>query len=185
MIYDINYNYSKLLGKIKESGYTQEALAALINIGTSTLSQKLNNQSEFRQSEIQKICKILNIDNVEDYVRIILDIMRVNYGIRETRYEENSEDATAIIDFSVLPYDAMELNVEVGAGSYWSEITQIQTADNLFANGIIKDAALYLDSILDKYIKNKQKIIDKLNEQAQQPQLMPAQAPQLAEQVIM
>jgi len=122
---------------------------------------------------------------VEDYVRIILDIMRVNYGMRETRYEENGEDLTAIIDFSVLPYDAMELNVEVGAGSYWSEITQIRTADNLFANGIIKDAALYLDSIPDKYIKNKQKILDKLNEQAQQPQLMPTQTTQLAEQVIM
>ncbi len=120
---------------------------------------------------------------VEDYVRVILEIIRVNYGSREVYYEENGEDVKNIIEFDKLHYDAMELNIEVGAGSYWSEITQIQTADNLFANGIIKDAALYLESIPDKYIKNKQKIIDLIKEQAQQQQLMPEQNPQLAQQI--
>ena len=55
------YDYSKLLGRMKERGYTQDVLAKSINIKPSTLSQKLNNKSDFKQSEIYKICIILEI----------------------------------------------------------------------------------------------------------------------------
>ncbi len=93
---------------------------------------------------------------VEDYIRIFVDIMRAYYGVRDVNDEEGN-----IINFdfaSLNDYD-LNLNVNVGASAYWSEIMQVQTADNLYASGIIKDAELYLDSIPDAYIKNKQKII--------------------------
>ena len=58
----MKYNYSKLLGRIKEFGYTQESLAKKIGIAVSSMSTKLNNKYNFSQPEILKICSVLDID---------------------------------------------------------------------------------------------------------------------------
>ena len=55
------YDYSALLGLMKAKRLRQEDLAAKIHINPSTLSQKLNNQSEFTQGEMRRICKVLGI----------------------------------------------------------------------------------------------------------------------------
>lgn len=55
------FNYSKLLGRIRECGFTQATLAKAIGINKSTLSAKLNNQYHFTQPEIIAICKVLSI----------------------------------------------------------------------------------------------------------------------------
>ena len=57
----MKFNYSKLLGRIRERGFTQASLAAAIGISKCTLSAKLNNQNYFLSSEIVSICEILNI----------------------------------------------------------------------------------------------------------------------------
>lgn len=57
----MKFNYSKLLGKIRECGFTQATLAEAIGINKSTLSAKLNNQNYFLASEMIAICKVLNI----------------------------------------------------------------------------------------------------------------------------
>ena len=57
----MNFNYSKLLGRMKECGFTQEQLAKAIGINKATLSAKLNNRFSFSQDEILAICKVLNI----------------------------------------------------------------------------------------------------------------------------
>ena len=57
--------YSKLLGRIKECGYTQETLAKAIDKNKSTISAKLNGHSPFTTKEIDDICKVLNISNDE------------------------------------------------------------------------------------------------------------------------
>ena len=76
---------------------------------------------------------------VEDYIRIFVDIMRAYYGVREV----NDEDGNIIsFDFASLNDYDLNLNVNVGASAYWSEIMQVQTADNLYASGIIKDSFL-------------------------------------------
>lgn len=62
---DIQYDYSKLKGRIKEVCGTQDALASRIGLGRVTLSQRLNNISTFSQSEIAKMTKELNIPNEE------------------------------------------------------------------------------------------------------------------------
>lgn len=59
------YNYSKLLGRIKEMGYTQESLCAEIPMDRSVFSLRINGKRSFRQGEIESICEILDI-NVED-----------------------------------------------------------------------------------------------------------------------
>lgn len=56
------YDYSSLLGKIKETGYTQETLAKEIGLSACSLNQKLNNLRSFKQSEMSKICKAISID---------------------------------------------------------------------------------------------------------------------------
>lgn len=61
----MRYNYSKLLGRIKECGYTQEKLANEIGRDKSSLSAKLNGKSAFTTKEIDCICKVLDISNNE------------------------------------------------------------------------------------------------------------------------
>ena len=55
-------DYSKLLGRIKEKGYTQKALARLVGISEGQFSQKISGNYAFKQAEIQKICDLLKID---------------------------------------------------------------------------------------------------------------------------
>lgn len=59
------FDYSKLKGKIKEKGFTQEDIAHHINKDKSTISLKLNNQSLFVQDEISEIVKLLEIPGKE------------------------------------------------------------------------------------------------------------------------
>lgn len=61
----MKYNYSKLLGRMKECGLTQEQLAKEIGKNKSTISAKLNNQFSFTQEEIDAICRVLDISNDE------------------------------------------------------------------------------------------------------------------------
>ena len=58
----MQYDYSKLLGRIRECGYTQEGLAEEIGITKTTMNLKLNNKAFFTQPEIEKIRKVLCID---------------------------------------------------------------------------------------------------------------------------
>lgn len=65
----MSFDYSKLLGKIKECGYTQEGIAEKIGINNSTFSQKINGKAYFKQKEIADICSILNL-SAEETVQI-------------------------------------------------------------------------------------------------------------------
>lgn len=57
----MKFNHSKLLGRIKEFGYTQKRLAEVIGMNDGTLSLKLNNGSFFSTDEIDAICEKLDI----------------------------------------------------------------------------------------------------------------------------
>lgn len=59
------FDYSKLLGRIKEKGYTQTALAQAINISANSFSNKILGKSSFSNLEIKNICDILDISNTE------------------------------------------------------------------------------------------------------------------------
>lgn len=100
---------------------------------------------------------------VEDTIRIIVDIIRVDYGLRQVvTTDQKGEGCLELFDFSVLDDYELNLNVKVGASSYFSEMSLVQTADNLFAKGIIADPILYVESIPDAYVPNKAKILDAL-----------------------
>lgn len=57
----MNFDYSKLLGKIKEKFRTQGKFAIAMGIGLSSLNQRLNNKAEFSQNEIDRACILLGI----------------------------------------------------------------------------------------------------------------------------
>ena len=137
---------------------------------------------------------------VEDIVRAMLDIMANRYGRRIVKLTEaQAKDLNLVridpmtgmpavdqmgmpqyetslpIDFSVLKNLTYDLSVDVGQASYWSEQTQVQTADALFDRQVITDPVMYLEMIPDKYIKNKGKIVEAIKLQQEQAQLMQQQ----------
>lgn len=59
------YNYSKLLGRMKEKGLTQSQVATALGKNESTISSKLNGKFSFTVVEIDAICKLLDISNDE------------------------------------------------------------------------------------------------------------------------
>lgn len=54
-------DYSKLLGRIKEYGYTQKSLAESVHISESHFCQKISGNYPFKQTDIQRICEVLHI----------------------------------------------------------------------------------------------------------------------------
>ena len=58
-------NYSKLLGRIKEKGFSQKSLAEQIGISESHFCQQLAGKYAFKQSEMRNICNALDIDGTE------------------------------------------------------------------------------------------------------------------------
>lgn len=131
---------------------------------------------------------------VEESVRIWLDMMTVNYGVRPVRMktakpdttdlaqaqanglppqqgamtaEPEEEMQTILFDFAQLAQKRLKLNVEIGAATYWSELMQVQTMDNLFGRGMM-DAETYLENMPRGYIPNRTQLIQALQKQAQQ-----------------
>lgn len=61
----MKFNHSKLLGRIREYGFTQAELAKAIGMSKATLSSKLNNQFYFTAKEMYAIGEVLNIPTSE------------------------------------------------------------------------------------------------------------------------
>lgn len=111
--------------------------------------------------------RLAYFDFVESCVRIIIDMMRADYGIRtvKARPADGGEKQYLYFDFSAVVPEAIELKIDVGSSSYWSELTQIQTLDNLYRLGIISDAATYIESLPEGFVPNRETILKKLKEQ--------------------
>lgn len=65
----VNFNYSKLRGKIKEVCNTQDNFSNLMGISKASISAKLNHRSEFTQNEMKKAMDVLHINgsDIADY----------------------------------------------------------------------------------------------------------------------
>lgn len=61
----MEYDYSKLLGRIVECVGTQKELAQKIGLSEHSVSMKLNNQRGWKQKEIRKIAEVLQIPSSE------------------------------------------------------------------------------------------------------------------------
>lgn len=95
---------------------------------------------------------------VEDFVRICIDQMRAYYGKRTVlTTSEAGEQEEIPLDFSMLGDMVLSLNVDIGASAYWSEMSNIQTLDNLYEKGLLEPVT-YLESIPAHLVPNKAKI---------------------------
>ena len=56
---EIEFDYSKLRGRIREVLGTQDKYAEELHIGRVSLSQRMNGKIEFSQNEMMRSCKIL------------------------------------------------------------------------------------------------------------------------------
>ncbi|HIV97120.1 MAG TPA: hypothetical protein H9745_05965 [Candidatus Agathobaculum stercoravium] len=102
---------------------------------------------------------------IEDYTRVIIDMMHAYYGIRQVKVTVKEADPAtgevkertdiSMFDFSAMPVDALDLNINIGAASYWAETLQTSTLDNLMNAQIIPDAVEYLKRVPDGMIRDK------------------------------
>lgn len=130
-------------------------------------------------------------DWVEDIGAILLDMMGTYYGkrpiVREREQEElvpgpdgnpqidpvSGQIVTARVkkrvietfDFRVFKNLWLNVNTDVGATTYYSELAEVQTLDNLRRDGIL-DAVDYLERLPDKLIPRKSELIEKLKSAA-------------------
>lgn len=61
----MDYNYSKLKGKIREVYETQRSFAEDMGISDVTMSMKLNNKSEWTQVEMELAMELLGISRTK------------------------------------------------------------------------------------------------------------------------
>lgn len=61
----MQFDYSRLRGKIREVFGTEAAFAKALGMGRVSLSQRLNNALEFSASEIKESCAQLGISSAE------------------------------------------------------------------------------------------------------------------------
>lgn len=59
------FDYSKLKGKIKEVFGTQNSFAKAMGLSPVSVSDKLNNKTQWTQKEIDTACSLLEIAPVE------------------------------------------------------------------------------------------------------------------------
>ncbi|MBQ7283313.1 MAG: phage portal protein [Oscillospiraceae bacterium] len=152
----------------KTISYTKDFMgandAALGNVSpTNTSAIVALQKSSVAPLELQKLALY---QFVEDYARIVYDIVRHYYGARMVELD----DEIVYVDFGQIDENA-KLIVNIGPSEYWSETAQMSTLDNLFTKGIIEDAIVYLENIPGRVLPNKNKIIKLLQEkEAQQHQ---------------
>lgn len=121
-------------------------------------------------------------DMVEESCRIWLDMMATYYGKRNVRMRQLRSDGTESMEMVLYDFDELKgmdlrLEVEVGASSYWSELTQATTLSNLFSSGGIS-LPVYLRNLPEGVLANKNSILDEVEEEKRQAvmaaQTMPA-----------
>jgi hypothetical protein len=103
---------------------------------------------------------------VEDLGLIWLDFMLSKYGDvdRKISYKDGDKSKVGMFNASLYQDIPFKLKVDVGPSSYWSEITAIQTLDNLLEKQIITPQQ-YLERLPNGYIDKKQELIDALDQQ--------------------
>lgn len=119
---------------------------------------------------------------VEDMGRIWLDIMSVKYGVRKVETDLLNDgvmdapfgmdlgDSEFVVDFDFSELKDLLVSVQqdAGASSYWSEIANAQTLDNLLMNGHI-NLGQYLKRMPNGYISERQELIDEFYGQSAPP----------------
>ena len=109
---------------------------------------------------------------VEDIGYIWLDFMLRKYKVpRKMVVNSDGVRQMVVFDPALAQKAKFRIKIDVGAGSVWSEMSNIQTLDNLFRSGIV-DAVQLLKRYPDGIIPDKDKLIEELELKLQQQQMM-------------
>lgn len=112
---------------------------------------------------------------IEELTYIFLDIMATRYGTRMVEValdmDKPGEQPLGMqlepqnflqpFDFSLLKEIQLSVKIDVGASSYWSEMANMQTLDNLLMNKQIS-LKQYIERLPNGYITKKQELLDEL-----------------------
>lgn len=111
---------------------------------------------------------------VEQEVLILIDMMANKYGIRPVVMDDGEGNRQLVsFDFGTLKNMDLKTSIDVGETSYWSEISTLQTLDNLLQAERI-DFLQYLERVPNEIIPKKAELISSLKEQMQmQQQVIP------------
>lgn len=114
----------------------------------------------------------------EDVALILLDFFGTYYGKRPVLIEATdpvTQEVTKVVydfDYSILKELGLNVTVQSGDSSYWSEIVQNQSLDNLLINGKI-ELVDYLERIPDSIIPMKKELVKKIKNASNQMGLPP------------
>lgn len=157
----------KIQADIKDN--TQDCMGANdVSLG----DVKPDNTSAFVMMREASMAPLENIQTrfyqfIEDMGRIWLNMWTTYYqSPRLTMFDKNGQETTVEFDPEYYKDLPIRLKIEVGAASQFSEITQIQTLDNLLANGIITPQE-YLERLPNGYIPMRDEILNRMEQQAQ------------------
>lgn len=81
------FDYDKLRGKIREKEGSETKFAPKIDMSAASLSSKLNQKTDFTSIEIQKICRKLEISEMEIPKYFFEEKLELN-----SRKEENAAE---------------------------------------------------------------------------------------------
>jgi hypothetical protein len=109
---------------------------------------------------------------IEDIGHILIDMIGTYYGKRpivmevtttDQQGQQTTQKQVQMYDFSQFKDLWLKVRADVGEASYWSEISAMQTLDNLLAQGHI-DFVQYLERIPDEYIAQKEQLITEIKQ---------------------
>lgn len=129
-----------------------------------------------------ELIKQNDYQGIEDLARIFIDIMSVRYGTRMVEVTMDMDNpgeqplgmqlpAQSFLqpfDYSILREIQLNIKLDVGASSYWSEMANVQTLENLLMNGHIT-IVQFLERLPSGYLVKKQELIDELKAQMLPP----------------
>lgn len=100
------------------------------------------------------------LQSIEQMGEIYMEFMAEYYGTRqvEVRGEAPGERQSITFDFSTLREIPCSIDLDAGASSYWSEIANMQTLDNLLMQGKISTSE-YLRRLPNGQITDREQLI--------------------------
>ena len=102
----------------------------------------------------------MELQSVEQMGEIYMEFMAEYYGIRQVEVEDSrtGEKLYMEFDFGVLRDVPCSIDLDAGASSYWSEIANMQTLDNLLMQGKIPTSE-YLRRLPNGQITDREQLI--------------------------
>lgn len=156
----------------------------------------------------QELTKQNLYQQIEDLARIYLEFMAEYYGKRTVDMTPTDEMRAMLeqynalreqagmpqqeipatmpvdFDFKMLKNHPFSVKIDVGASSYYSEVSSLSTLDNLLLNGHI-NIVQYLEHIPDGTVAGRRELIEEKKQELEQQQMMAQQQAMMEQQMAM